>query len=335
MPKALASIYWPLWNATPLTQDEQENYKKMDRFLLAFANPNTQGILQYDRAVAAQLMLSLKHASQSSKILLSIGGWGSAELLANIFKSESLRLAFAKSCFDEIKGLGFDGIDLDWEFPGNDDTVGQQISNWVSTLRALSKKPILVTAAVSSNPTNFPRHLNRVFDSLYVMSYDFAGPWANWVTHNSDLITGKRSMAEWVTAGYDPSTLNLGVAAYGRSALVNPQNRGMSGMNAPALPGTWEEATYDQVQGLIRTGDFIKNWDSAKCAPWLWCARKGEVVTYEDSNVVTTKRIWTEGRGFQGCFMYVYPHRALVCRLLPPYTQRKTDGVPAKILLAP
>src|SRR3954447_9977453 len=51
------------------------------------------------------------------KVLISIGGWTLSDKFSSSLKTDAQRKALAKSAIDYMKTNGFDGIDLDWEFP--------------------------------------------------------------------------------------------------------------------------------------------------------------------------------------------------------------------------
>jgi chitinase len=62
----------------------------------------------------------LKKENRNLKVLLSIGGWtytNTKKGLDPVGASEAARKTFAASCVDLIKNCGFDGIDVDWEYP--------------------------------------------------------------------------------------------------------------------------------------------------------------------------------------------------------------------------
>jgi chitinase len=62
----------------------------------------------------------LKQKNRNLKVLLSIGGWtytNTKKDLDPVGASEVARKNFAASCVDMIKNYGFDGIDVDWEYP--------------------------------------------------------------------------------------------------------------------------------------------------------------------------------------------------------------------------
>ena len=60
--------------------------------------------------------------------LLSIGGWGGSQNFSLAARDEEHRRAFAQSAADLMEEQGFDGLDLDWEFPvsgGKEGTLHQ------------------------------------------------------------------------------------------------------------------------------------------------------------------------------------------------------------------
>jgi len=63
--------------------------------------------------------VELKRQKPSLKILLSIGGWGSGRF-SEMAADENNRLAFAADCQRVLQEFGLDGIDMYWEYSGDD-----------------------------------------------------------------------------------------------------------------------------------------------------------------------------------------------------------------------
>ena len=76
--------------------------------------PCNVGTGQYDMA------RGLKTANPDLKILLAIGGWnhGSGPFTAMVSTQSNID-QFASNSLTFLKDNGFDGLDLDWEYPAN------------------------------------------------------------------------------------------------------------------------------------------------------------------------------------------------------------------------
>ena len=70
-----------------------------------------------EAATFAQLR-ALRAAHPQLHVTISIGGWSEAKNYSDVALTAASRAAFAKSCVEQyVVRSGFEGIDIDWEFP--------------------------------------------------------------------------------------------------------------------------------------------------------------------------------------------------------------------------
>ena len=61
----------------------------------------------------------IEHAhANGTKVMASLGGWSMSKHFPEVMANASLRARFIEDCVKLID-MGFDGIDIDWEYPGN------------------------------------------------------------------------------------------------------------------------------------------------------------------------------------------------------------------------
>uniref|UniRef100_A0A1B0DM51 Uncharacterized protein n=3 Tax=Phlebotomus papatasi TaxID=29031 RepID=A0A1B0DM51_PHLPP len=63
--------------------------------------------------------INLKKKNPSLKLLVAMGGWNEGSTIySNVANSPNLRSKMVSSVVNFCKKYGFDGFDLDWEYPG-------------------------------------------------------------------------------------------------------------------------------------------------------------------------------------------------------------------------
>lgn len=67
------------------------------------------------------------------KLLLSIGGWTYSPSFHPVVVNPALRANFVSSAIRILEDYGFDGLDIDYEYPGNE----EQARGYVDLLREL------------------------------------------------------------------------------------------------------------------------------------------------------------------------------------------------------
>ncbi|MBW6499363.1 MAG: glycoside hydrolase family 18 protein, partial [Bacteroidales bacterium] len=131
---------------------------------------------------------------------------------------------FVSNIVNFVNVHGFDGVDINWEYPGD----SLEWSQCIALLQALKDNlPVKrITIALShsrhvyNNYTHVPQQILSIADGLYLMTYD-EGDWPN----HSDVAESIDAINEWITWGTptcaQKKKLFLGSAFYGWHPVVD------------------------------------------------------------------------------------------------------------------
>lgn len=223
-------------------------------------------------------MYRLKKTNPQIKILPSVGGWTLSDPLYDIGNNAAARATFVKSVTDFIKTYDFfDGVDIDWEFPGGggaNDKLGspQDGDGFVSLMKelrasldALSKqtgRKYQLTAAVSGGVEKLSKinweAAHPYLDYINLMTYDYYGAWNGTLGHmagsyanaNSPIVGFSAEEAvKYILARQVPaSKVTIGAAMYGRGwkTVSNVKNGNpFTGTGGEGIAGSWEKGIED------------------------------------------------------------------------------------------
>ncbi|CUS21821.1 LAQU0S04e01574g1_1 [Lachancea quebecensis] len=182
------------------------------------------------------------------KTIMSVGGWSNREAFTSLVESPTKLEAFVDSCVKKMFEYGFDGIDIDWEFPKND---AKEPNVYLSMLKSLRERLDLLeshifgskdherhftlTSAISADEEVIKylplQEADRYVDYWNLMAYDFSGAWSAQTAYQSNLYspvnankrdTNNKNSADnavrFLTDGFKlaPKKIVLGMPAYGR-----------------------------------------------------------------------------------------------------------------------
>ncbi|KAI8128837.1 putative chitinase 10 [Lucilia cuprina] len=192
---------------------------------------------------------ALKLRNPTLKTMLAVGGWNEGSKKFSIVAADPAKRArFVQSVVQFIQRHGFDGLDLDWEYPNQRHKLSNNDrENFLTWLRELKEglEPFgyILSAAVGSAQFsaelsyNIPE-MSKYLDLINVMAYDLHGHWDPVVGINSPLYAGPLDTSErakqlnfdaiakyWINQGAPREKLVMGVPFYGRSfTLADPKN---------------------------------------------------------------------------------------------------------------
>ena len=217
------------------------------------------------------------------KILPSIGGYSLSDPFSRMAASPEKRAIFIKSAINFIQRYDFfDGLDLDWEFPGgggpNPDLAspedGANFAILVKELRAAlddletinNRKYVLHAAVgVSGRDNTGGAYIGSInweqaqehLDHINVMSYDYLGAWNTNIGHHTALkasylspagLNVEDSIQVLLDRQVPSEKISVGVAMYARGwdlTTFNEPKRTNYGIAKNESQGIWEAGIQD------------------------------------------------------------------------------------------
>ncbi len=263
-----------------------------------------------------QLLSDLRDANPHLKTLISLGGWTLSGEFSDIAATAQGRNRFAADCVDFMVTHGFDGIDVDWEYPGGGGLDGNAASpddteNFTLLLQALRDEldsvvgpSALLTIAGPGGASKIANiqvaEVGAVVDWINVMAYDFHGGWELTTGFNAPLYPASDSvfstedeansdaaMQAWLAAGVPSDKLVMGAPTYGRGwSGVGSAADGLFQSATGSPMGTWEAGSWsyqDLVDNYIGQPGWTRSWHEESLVPWLYNADRGIFITYDDT----------------------------------------------------
>lgn len=214
---------------------------------------------------------SLKLKNKNLKTLVAIGGWNEGSVkYSKVASSASSRARFIQSAVDFVKTWGFDGFDLDWEYPGQRGGSSSDKANYATLIKEFRKEfdkhGLLLTAAVAAASGSVDISydvpvLSQYLDLIHVMAYDLRGCWDGVTGHhaglypssvdittNQKLLTVDAAIRGWIQRGADPQKLVLGLPIYGKSFTL--ASSGNTKLGAP-VSGAGNPGKYTGEGGML------------------------------------------------------------------------------------
>lgn len=263
------------------------------------------------------------------KIMLSVGGWTGSGMFSEVAADSQKRCNFAQSAAEWMSLYGFDGLDIDWEYPvqGGNDIVHrpEDRENYTLLIRAVREafdelsqregKTYLLSIAGGAFPEfteNIQiKELCGLLDFINIMSYDYHGGWEERTGANAPLYGEERSIDKtvraYLQAGAEPSKLNLGLPFYGRG-WIQVDTSVNEGWNQPGQRaeqsgfglGTWEGSSFaywDLAQNYLNHG-YIRGFDPKTRTPYLY--GNGTWISYDDEESIACKVDYCLRKGLGG-----------------------------------
>lgn len=294
----------------------QVPYTKLTHICYAFITPNSDGSLNtsglYNTTDGASL-ISNAHA-KGVKVLISVGGASvSASTFSTLVASSTARANFVTQVYNFCTTYGFDGVDIDWEFPQS----SADRANYDLLLQALRTQmpspTYLISAAVS--PTSYYAGfldlgtMKNYMDFFNIMTYDYHGSWTNHSGHVAPLYEasgeapfnhpdadGSDGVAYYESQSVPASQINYGLAFYGYSFNTSDIYQSCGGNCSTS---TYTYATI--ASSFLPTWTY--RWDNSADSPYL--LNGTSTISYDDPRSIAIKANWAlTNANLGGVFMW-------------------------------
>ncbi|XP_063217646.1 probable chitinase 2 [Bacillus rossius redtenbacheri] len=259
-------------------------------------------------------MTNLRSRFPHLKVTIAIGGWNEGSANYSILAAEpGRRQVFIASTVKFIQEHGFDGLDLDWEFPGKRGGSPSDKQNFVQLVKELRQEfdrhGWLLTAALGAAEDTIDGgydvpQLSQHLDFLHAMCYDYHGTWDKRTGANAplrplfpgDKLNVEYSIKYFLKLGVPPRKLIMGMPLYGRTFLVEGQSQG-SGLGETALETSFQ-GPYTRENGFMGYNEICEelgnnhtewqiHWDDKSETPYAVSGNK--VIAYDDERSLTEK----------------------------------------------
>jgi chitinase len=313
-------------------QADEIAVSKLTRINYAFANIQggriVNGFKNDDQNLAT--LVALKRQNPALTVLVSVGGWGWSDSFSDMALTKASRDVFIASVTDYIERHQLDGLDIDWEYPGQAGSTNhfrpEDKYNFTLLLKELRKhfrqqqrglhRPLYLTIAAGAS-SSYLAHtemdkVQQYIDTVNLMAYDYyepGGPTGNHAPLFTDpddpkKLSADRSIHEFEQAGVPAEKIVLGVPFYGHQwGDVADMKHGLF-QTGKALPQGY--ATYNVISTTMLKNGFDRYWDEASSVPYLYSPTQKIFVSYEDAESLTLKSRYVIDQHLAGIMFWDY-----------------------------
>jgi GH18 family chitinase len=273
-------------------------------FAFSFFDPSTFQLSPMDSNAASlySRFTALKAKQPELQAWLSVGGWSfndatnspdTQHAFSTMVSSSANRQAFITSLRNFMQTYGFDGVEIDWEYPAADDRGGvaadySNFPTFLAELRASFGSRLGISVTLPSSYW-YLQHFDVLdiepsVDWFNFMSYDIHGVWDSsnkftgpYISPHTNLTEINDGLSLLWRAGLSPSKVVLGLGWYGRSfTLADPSCTTPNGVCQFTTGGTAGECTKSsgtlsnaEIKRLIAAGTGTEPYDATAGVCWL------------------------------------------------------------------
>lgn len=274
----------------------------------AFINPNVYNGKISNASSAMNIINGYKdklHA-HGGRVMASLVAQGTtANTFRRVCDDETLLTTLVNELAKFVVDNDLDGIDVDWETPGDDGA-----KSYTKLMKALYEKlksidpHYLVTSAIGAGPWQYNKfdltNSAKYHDYINMMSYDMQSgstcSYQNALYYRSGAVAGNCSIDDTVriynSVGIKNSQIIVGVPFYGRRSSDATYLGGPCGSNTAFGQGS--------ISDFIKSGKYEYVFDEVCMVPYLINTTDKYFVTFEDARSIEEKYKYISEKGLAG-----------------------------------
>lgn len=284
----------------------------LDVVNISFGRVTDDGLVDLSELRNLEEILQIRKTG--TRVVLCIGGYGSScKQFSDAAFTSAGRKKLADSILEAVETYHFDGVDIDWEYPGyetgRDVTVDRpnftaMMAQIANTLKK-ANEDYLVTSAVPGGPWGVDRYdvpnLNDILDYIHLMTYDFhtsAKAVHHTALYSSSNTSSGCSVADTIRVykerGASMEKLVVGIAFYGRVYTLSGAATTPKGVGSTNVVQSGNHITYTDIITKYYNNPTVKarmiyHYDTNSCAPTIYDPATNTVISFDDPNSIDAK----------------------------------------------
>ena len=304
--------YYPEY-ASGTISPQDIRYDIISNVIHCFAWPDSNGNIETYNGMLSSTLIHEAHQA-GKKVSISFGGGGQSEGLAAVAIDSLKRKSFVNNAVGFITNYGYDGIDIDWEFP--DSTNGSTFTSLVKELREeLDKIDNSLLLSIAVTPGNwhgrwieYEKMIDNV-DWFSMMAYDFNGSWSSLTGHNAPIYkylnntdgSGDEGIEYLINERNIPKEkIVYGIPFFGKVYNSN-------GLNKPWINYSEEDAvlklSYRDIQDSLNS-NYNYIWDNTAKVPYFINSSENRFISFDDTASVRLKTEYVIEKNLRGVMVW-------------------------------
>ena len=269
--------------------------------------------------------MSLRQQNPQIVLMAAVGGYNfGSETFSMLARNPIARTNFARNAVNFMRLHGFNGFDVDWEFPVGEGGIPEDRQNFILLLRELrlhlNANGFVLSVAVAATQYATTRSydvagVSNNVDFINLMTYDFHGSWNEFTGIHGAFnfrqaegfwqrgLNVQACVNLWLSQGADPRKLIVGIPFYGNSfTLANALNNGIgSSAIGPGTAGTFVQPNmlgYDE----ICINRWTRVWEPEHQVPYAF--NGDQWVGYDDVQSVQIKSNYIVNNNLGGAMIW-------------------------------